>query len=229
MGLEQNLNVPSLEESRPAAFLNIVALLVWLVAGAVVFLPFAFNTSPLDAVRLKVPGDQGNWWHAHVGAPFFLAFPMIWLRLRYVFSKQLSTPMVRRLVWTVAGLSALGTISVEMPFLLHLAGTSEWQRLSVLGLGLGIVIVSAIVLFVRRHNMLPTSACLVALDAAYSANATLCLVVYSEAAGSVRSKSGWLVTMIIVWPIVLELVWLLIGPARKSAGGRLRSHAVTSD
>jgi hypothetical protein len=214
VSLDHNLNAPLLEESRPAAFLNVVALLVWLVAGAVVFLPFAFNTSPLDAVTLRVPGDQGNWWHALVGAPFFLAFPMIWLRLRYLFSKQLSTSTGRRLIWTAAVLSACGTISVEMPFLLHLAGTSEWQRLSVLGLGLGIVIASAIFLFVRRHTMFPTSACLVALDAAYLANASLCLVVYSAATGSVWSKSGWLVTVIIVWPIVLELVWLFIRSAR---------------
>jgi len=148
MRLEQNLNVPSLEESRPAAFVNILALVVWLVAGAVVFLPFAFNTSPFDAVTLRVPGDQGNWWHALAGAPFFLAFPMIWLRIRYLFSKQLSTSTGRRLILTAAGLSACGTISVEMPFLLHSAGTSEWQRVSVLSLGLGIVIVNAIIMFV---------------------------------------------------------------------------------
>jgi hypothetical protein len=96
-----------------------------------------------------------------------------------------------------------------MPFLLHLAGTSEWQRLAVLGLGFGIVILSAIFLFLRRRDMFPTSACLVALGATYLANAALCLVVYSEATGSVWSKSGWLVTVIIVWPMLLELIWLL--------------------
>jgi len=122
----------------------------------------------------------------------------------------------RRLILTAAGLSACGTISVEMPFLSHLAGTSEWQRVSVLSLGLGIVIVSAITTFVRRHNISRASACLIALDAAYSANAALCLVVYSAATGSVWSKSGWLVIVVIVWPIVLELVWLLIQPLDSS-------------
>jgi hypothetical protein len=208
--LDQNLDEPSLEETRVLVWVNVIALLVWLVAGAVVFLPFAFNTSPGDAVTLRVPGNQGNWWHALVGAPFFLAFPMIWLRLRSLFSKELSTPTGRRLIWIAAGLSACGTILVEMPFLLHLAGTNEWQRLSVLGLGLGIVALSAIFLLLRRRDMFPTSACLVALDAAYLANAALCLVVYSEATGSVWSKLGWLVTVIIVWPILLELVWLVI-------------------
>ena len=35
-------------------------LAVAVVACAVVFLPFAFDTSPLDAITLRVPGNQGN-------------------------------------------------------------------------------------------------------------------------------------------------------------------------
>jgi hypothetical protein len=210
MPVEENYTAASLKEGRAPAWVSTITLLVWLLAGAVVFLPFAFDTSPWDAVRLRVPGNQGNWWHALIGAPFFLAFPMIWLRLRSLFSKQLSTSIGRRLVWIAAGLCACGTILVEMPFLFHLAGTSEWQRLSVLGLGFGIVIASAIFLFLRRRDMFPTSACLVALDAAYLANAALCLVVYSAAMGTVWSRSGWLITIVIVWPMALELVWLVI-------------------
>ena len=206
--LEENYTAPSLAETRVPAWGNGIALLVWLLAGAVVFLPFAFDTSPWDAVTLRVPGNQGNWWHALVGAPFFLAFPMIWLRLRSLFSKQLSTSTGRRFIWIAVGLSTCGTILVQVPFLLHLAGTSEWQRLSVLGLGFGIVIASAIFLFLRRRDIFPTRACLVALDAAYLANAALCLVVYSDATGTNWSRSGWLVTMVIVWPMVLELAWL---------------------
>src|SRR5271167_4718379 len=37
-----------------------------------------------------------------------------------------------------------------------------------------------------------------------------CLVVYSAAVGTVWSRSGWLVTMLIVWPMVLELFWIFI-------------------
>ena len=200
----------SLKEDRPPAWVNGIALLVWLLAGAVVFFPFAFDTSPWDAVTLRVPGNQGNWWHALVAAPFFLAFPMIWLRLRSLFSKQLSTSIGRRLIWVAVGVSTCGTILVQVPFLLHLAGTGERQRLSILGLGFGIVMASAIFLFLRRRDMFPTRACLVALDAAYLANAALCLVVYSEATGTVWSRLGWLVTMVIVWPMVFELIWLFI-------------------
>jgi len=207
---EENYMAASLKEDRPPAWVNGIALLVWLLAGAVVFFPFAFDTSPWDAVTLRVPGNQGNWWHALVAAPFFLAFPMIWLRLRSLFSKQLSTSIGRRLIWVAVGVSTCGTILVQVPFLLHLAGTGERQRLSILGLGFGIVMASAIFLFLRRRDISATRACLLALDAAYLANAALCLVVYSEATGTVWSRLGWLVTMVIVWPMVFELIWLFI-------------------
>lgn len=196
------------EEARPPAWLNVVALLVWVLAGVVVFLPFAVNTSPLDAVTFRVPGHQGNWWHALVGAPFFLAFPMIWLRLRAFFSAQLSTPLGRRTIWVVVGLSVCGTLLVETPFLLHLAGTSEWQRLAVICLGLGVVIASGVLLYLRGRDIPPTRACLAGLNAAYLANAALCLVVYSAAPGPVGTRTGWFVTMATVWVMALELVWI---------------------
>jgi hypothetical protein len=189
---------------------NAIALVIWLLAGVVAFLPFALGTSPWDAVTLRVPGNQGNWWHVLVGAPFFLAYPMIWLRLRTFVSTQPSTAIGRRVIWSAIGLSILGTTLVQLPFLLHLAGTSEWQRLSVLSLGFGIVAASAIILFLRRHYIAPARACIVGLETAYLANAALCLVVYGGAAGNLWSRSGWLLSIVIIWPIALELIWLLI-------------------
>lgn len=217
----------SKEEQGPA-WVNAIALLIWLLAGAVAFLPFAFDTSPWDAVTLRVPGNQGNWWHLLVGAPFFLAYPMIWLRLRSLFSTQLSTAIERRLIWSAVACSIAGTTLVQVPFLLHLAGTSEWQRLSVLSLGFGTVAASAIVLLRLRSQISPTRACIVGLDTAYLANAALCLVVYSEATGSLWSRSGWLVSIVIVWPIAADLIWLFIQTLRthesQSSLFRLRSY-----
>jgi hypothetical protein len=198
------------KDGSASGWANILASLIWLVAGAVAFLPFAFDTSPWDAVILRVPGNQGNWWHVLAGAPFFLAYPMIWLRLRSVFFKRPLTPKVQRLIWGVVGLSIIGTILVETPFLLHLAGTSDWQRLAILSLGFGIVIASAVLLLLRRRYMSPTQACLVGLNTAYLANLALCLVVYSEATGTTWSRSGWLVSMVLVWPIAFELIWLSV-------------------
>jgi hypothetical protein len=192
--------------------LNSIAFLVWVAAGAVAFLPFAFNTSPWDAVTLRVPGNQGNWWHFLAGAPAFLAFPMIWLRLRALFGERLSTPAGRRVIWIVVGLSVCGTTLVELPFLLHLAGTSDWQRFAVLGLGFGVMTASGILLIVRRRRIAPTRACIAGLDTAYLANMALILVVYAGAPGSFSSRSGWFVAIVIVWPVALELAGIIARP-----------------
>ena len=208
-GIVSNNAVALREDGLGSTWVKAIKLLVWLTAAFVAFLPFAYDTSAWDAVMFHVPGNQGNWWHLLAGAPFFLAFPMIWLRLRSLFSKEPSTAFGRRVVWCFVGISIAGTMAVETPFLLHLAGTSEWQRFAVLSLGFGIVVASAAMLFMRRRLISPTRACVAALDTAYLANMGLCLVVYAGAAGSIGSRSGWFVSMVIVWPIVLELAWLL--------------------
>ena len=114
-------------------------------------------------------------------------------------------------------LSICGTLLVEAPFLLHLAGTSEWQRVSILALGFGIIFVSAAILLLRRRTIAPTRQCLVGLNTAYLANALLCLVVYGAAKFSGQSRSGWFVAMLVVWPMLLELVWLSFS-AQQHAG-----------
>jgi hypothetical protein len=206
--LRQNAAVQP-QEQPGSAWLNAFALLIWIVAAAVAFLPFAFDTSAWDAVTLRVPGNQGNWWHFLAGAPCFLAFPMIWLRLRSLFSSQPSTHIGRRLVWIAVSLSMVGTAAVETPFLLHLAGTSDWQRFAVLGFGFGIMIASTTILFLRRRNIPPTRACIAGLSTAYLANMALCLVVYAGAPGNIGTRSGWFVSMVIFWPILFELIWIL--------------------
>lgn len=213
---DNNGAAPSKEERDPT-WVNAVALLIWLLAGAVAFLPFASDTSPWNAVTLRVPGNQGNWWHVLVGAPFFLAYPMIWLRMRALSSTQLSTVLGRRLIWSAVGFSIGGTTLVELPFLLHLAGTSEWQRVTVLSLGFGIVVASTLILSRRRRYASPTQACLIGLDTAYLANLALCLVVYSGATGTTWSRLGWLVSMVLVWPIAFELISLLVRLLRAQA------------
>lgn len=200
----------SVSAGRDSAWIHALALPLWLVAAVIVFIPFARNTSAWDAVTLHVPGNQGNWWHVLVGAPFFLAFPMLWLRTRLLFASRRITRKGRVAIWCMASASTVGTVAVETPFLLHLAGTGEWQRLGILSAGFGIILAASAVLFWRRNHLSPAQACIVVLETAYLANAVLCLIVYSEATGSIASRLGWVISMAIVWPISVELAWLLI-------------------
>lgn len=59
-----------------------------------------------------------------------------------------------------------------------------------------------------RH-FAPAQTCIAGLDAAFLANMALCLVVYAGAAGGFASRSGWFVSIVIVWPVACELLWLL--------------------
>jgi hypothetical protein len=187
----------------------ILMLLVWITAAVGIMLPFALGTSPLDALLLRVPNNEGNWWHALVGLPFFLSLPLIWLHWHIINSVQLPNLLIRRILWIVIVFSALGTLLVETPFLLHRAGTSELQRLEVIFLGIGIILCSGVFLFVKRKNLHPIRACIIGLTAPYLANAFLCLIVYGEKKFEDQSRSGWYLTLIIVLPILIELIWLL--------------------
>ena len=204
-------------EAKSPVWSQVMMLLIWLAAAAVFFLPFASATSPWDAVILRVPGNQGNWWHALAGAPFFLAYPMLWVRIRTQFAQRQLPAALRRLVSGAAVLSIGGTAAVETPFLLHLAGTSEWQRLLVLGLGFGVMVCSTVVLLVWRRGISADARCIAWLNAAYLANAALCLLVYSEATGSAWSRAGWFLLIVIVWPMAVELMFLLARSVRDHA------------
>jgi len=159
---------------------------------------------------LSDPGLPSPWVLEGIGAPFFLALPMSWFRLRALFSVELSTTSERRVIWTVTILSICGTFAVEVPFLLHRAGTSEAQRLAVLALGYGTPIVTGALGLKYRAKISPTQACLLALNTAYLANAGLCLPVYGQVPGTLDTKPGWLVMLVIVWPMLLEIVCIFV-------------------
>ncbi len=202
------------EEAKSPALVNVFNLAIWLMAGVVPFIPFAWASSPWDALTYRLLGNGGDYWHILIGVPFFLAYPMIWLRLRAVFSTQLSTPLERRLIWSAVGCSVACTILVHVPYLLHLAGESGDQRLAVPSLIFGLVASSAIAALLLRRPITPTRACLVGLDAAYLANATLCLIMFREPGGLHWWRVGWLMSVVLYWPILFELIWLLVQTSR---------------
>ena len=202
------------EEAKSPSWVNAFMLAIWLLAGIIPFIPFAWASSPWVAVTQRLSGNGGDYWHILIGVPFFLAYPMIWLRLRPLFSTQLSTPIERRLIWSAVACSVACTTLVHVPYLLHLVGTSEDQRLSVPSLIFGLAACGAMAALLLRRPISPTRACLVGLDAAYLANATLCLIMFREPSGLHWWRVGWLVSVVIYWPILLELMWLLIQTSR---------------
>ncbi len=209
MATNSKLTPETINELHLPRVANILMLLVWITAGIGILLPFALGTSPLDALLLRVPNNEGNWWHALVGLPFFLSLPMIWLHLHVLNSLRLPPVLVRRILWITIIFSAIGTLLVETPFLLHRAGTSELQRLEVIFSGLGIILINGIFLYRKWEKLHPTLACFIGIATAYLANAFLCLIIYGESKFEDQSRSGWYVTLIIVLPIVIELIWLL--------------------
>lgn len=205
----------SVEQSQNPNWYNILGLLVSLLTAIALFLPFAAHTSPWNAVTLRVPGNQGNLWHFLIGAPFFLGFAMIRLRLRSIFSRHPSTTAGRRLIWILVALSACGTITVEVPFVLRLgnfAHMSIEHQLSAVGSGLGPMAVCVAILLLRRRWISATNSCFLGLDGAYLANAGLCLLFYASMRGS-----GWTVAMILSLFMTLEVAWILLQSFRTQA------------
>jgi hypothetical protein len=130
-------------------------------------------------------------------------------------------------IWTLVALSICGTISVTVPFLLRLGNLAQMKEsrwLSILGPTLGIIIASGAMLFVRRRNIVATSACLAGLYTAYLANAAFCVVVYAPMPGTAGSRSGSITTLVIMWPMLLEMVWIF-GRSFKNAAMSKRNTA----
>ncbi|MFP5234431.1 MAG: hypothetical protein ACLGSD_00900 [Acidobacteriota bacterium] len=192
----------------PPPWLQGIVALAWLAACAMVFVPFARDTSAWDALTLHVPGDQGNWWHVLVGLPFILAFPMLWLGSRRLFSgRQLPGGAFSALL-ALACICGTGTALVEAPFVAQRAGTSLLQRNEVIVFGLGILCAGVGVLLARRRRIGGGDACAMAMGTAYLANLAIGLIVYSEATGNIWSRAGWLASTVLGIPIVAEWLWL---------------------
>ena len=69
----------------------------------------------------------------------------------------------------------------------------------------GVMIACAALLILRRNQISPTRACFVGLNAAYLANAAICLVLYAP-----MRNSGWFVIMAVASFMTLELVGIFI-------------------
>lgn len=200
------------KEQTPISF-DFIGLLASLGAIVAIFLPFAAQTSPWNAVTLRVPGNQGNLWHFLIGAPFFLVFAMIWLRLQSIFSRSSLSLAGRRFVWVLVALSVCGTMTVEVPFILRLGNFAHLgieRVLSVVCFGLGPMAVCGLILLLRLRNISPSNACFVGLNGAWLANAGLCLYFYAP-----MREPGWTATIIFSCFMALEIAWIFLWSLRK--------------
>jgi hypothetical protein len=112
------------------------------------------------------------------------------------------------LIWAAVALSICGTILVEAPVLLRLGNLSHMRTgrwLSLIGPAFGVMIACAALLILRRSQISPTRACFVGLNAAYLANAAICLILYAP-----MRNSGWFLIMAIASFMTLELAWIFI-------------------
>ena len=187
---------------------SLTCLLVAAVAGVAAFLPFSVNTSAWSAVTLRVPGDQGNWWHFLAGAPFFLMFPMMWLLVRSLLSLK-ATAVERRILWGLASISVCGTLLVEVPVIFRMGNLVQMglrRQLELVVPSVGLLVLCAAVLISRRKMLNADSATLVGLCAAYLANAAFCLGMYAPYA----PQSGWYTTMVLIWLIALQVLWIFM-------------------
>jgi hypothetical protein len=213
-------------DQQPSKWLSAVSLSIAMVAAVAAFLPFAVDTSAWNAVTLRVPGDQGNWWHFLAGAPFFLAFAMIWLSLRSMLSFTPSRTE-RRILWGMVAFSVCGTLLVEMPVLLRLGNLAQMglrRQLTLLVPGLGILALCLRILVSRRRWIPSSSGILLGLCAAYLTNATFCLGMYAP----YRPQSGWYITMAIIWLTALQVLWIAFDSYRTSQTG-LTGHAADTE
>lgn len=144
-----------------------------------------------------------------MGFPVFLAYPILWLGLRPLFSASHSRGRSFWPLLVLASISGIGTALVEAPFVALRAGTSGLQRFEVIVLWLGILAAGISVLLARRRWIGSGDAALMGMITAYLANLAICLIVYSEARGSVWSRAGWLASTVLVVPMGAEWLWLL--------------------
>ena len=193
-------------QQRASRNFDVATLLVAICACIAAFLPFSAGTSAWSAVTLRVPGDQGNWWHFIAGAPFFLAFIMVWLSARSLLSFAPSA-VERRIFWGLAGASVCGTLLVEGPVLFRMGNFAQmglYRQMQLVVPGLCALALCTAILVSQRSRITSADAILVGLCAAYLTHAAFCLGMYAPYA----PQSGWYVTMALVWLLALLVLWV---------------------
>lgn len=184
---------------------GLVALLISLPSAAVVFLDFAYHTSPWNVVAEFIADGvhfSSDWQLALFAAPFFLAFPLMWYGIRSIFSAKLSGQEGIG-IWSLIGLSACATLIVDANLMSDYFHYHTGGELIAVALGIVIAAPTAIVCWRKRFSAERYR--LIGLYICYLANGAICLIAFAE-----YQNLGWYITLIVVCGMLVELVRLLI-------------------
>ena len=195
----------------PPLAVRVGFLAVSLVAAVSPFLPFTFNTSPLDVVTgYRFPDRE----LLQIATPFFIALPMAGWTLRRVFRPGLRRG--ERLVMYAIGLAGASLTGAFVVSGVVEGGLRPLELALVLLGPAAIVIGLGTTLWLVRGRYLDDAATM-ALTTGYAANAVMVLAaLYSP------DHSGWWVTAVATGGIALEWVYLFVRSLRTRWGEGIR-------
>ena len=163
-----------------------------LIGVATPFLPFTFDVSPLDALREEFE-------LVILGSPFFLAPLASAASMRLVLSGR-SSKQERVIAYFLSGISACATLYITIFFLFDETPSTFEAWLAVVSTWVAIALGIALVVTAGRRGS-PEMATVIAIQAAYVANASFCLILFRE-----DWQSGAIITLLTVLVYVTQVM-----------------------
>jgi hypothetical protein len=190
---------------------RVVTLLISLPAIAVVFLPFAEETSPWDVAVAFVrwPGGPDPPL-AYLAAPFFLAFILFWIAVRLLVWSRMS--LAESVIgWTMIAASILATLAFNAFALSDILHHTNDGPKSLICTSLAILAGGGLLIFLRRRRMHRGEMIVNALYVAYLANTGICVPGFAQWA-----NLGWYLVLPVVAVMLIRLACLI--PWRRPFG-----------
>lgn len=193
--------------AAPSMGEKIFFVIASLPAAISFFLPFAWNTSPLDVLS-----DWNGWENEGnlelVALPFAMGFAIVAWKARLLFP---SSPRrwERRIAHAVAALVSFATFAliIRCAFEDIIGNLEEWMQMLSAPTLLAAGVAGIVWLSLRRQ---PVPAATLALQTVYAANGVMCMLIFKS-----RDEPGWWLTFLAVIAIAAETV-IAIVRARRS-------------
>jgi len=204
------MNFPGASPTPVARGVAILAALLSLPALVVPFVSFTWNTSPLDTIIAVFSGDEG-WVFVLLGAPFFLGIPIVVAQITGVASFNI-TRAWRTVGFALAAFSTALSLTFDGMMALEMfegGGSGEFSGYLVLILVPVILAIGAIWLWRTRQTAGATTRMTVALAAVYLANASYCLITFSD-----DRDLGWWLALVSSLGIALDAAQSMVTKCR---------------